>query len=404
MVLLAFSLQDQVEKYGAYVGVAAFFGLALLSLLYFAQAREVKRLRDWAGRAPERAAELEAMAIDHAEEARRKPAPAPPQPAAVPPVQRITAPAAPANGSVELEPAQVAALAFARAAGVRTPHPPRPHPAPVAAAPAEAPPTEVAGAGAATAAGDATAVADVATGNGHGSGGVPAPATPAARRAEAPPAETPSEPEPEPEPAGASPRPAAPLRQTPPPRRPAPPRRATAAGPPPRRESSARAIVFTALIGVVVLAVTAFAVIKLTGGGGGGHKPPPQPKVVNQSPTGTATSTPIAQATPALTKATTHVEVYNATTTPNLAGSVRDQLNTFGYNSANLDAATYTPNQQRQSSTVMYQRGDKPAAAAVAQSLGISDVRLIDTTTQQLLQQSGSKADVVVIVGADKSQ
>ena len=34
-------------------------GLAVLSLLYFAQAREVKRLREWAGRAPERAAELQ---------------------------------------------------------------------------------------------------------------------------------------------------------------------------------------------------------------------------------------------------------------------------------------------------------------------------------------------------------
>ena len=33
MVLIAFSLQDQVEKYGAYVGIAAFFGLAILSLL-----------------------------------------------------------------------------------------------------------------------------------------------------------------------------------------------------------------------------------------------------------------------------------------------------------------------------------------------------------------------------------
>ena len=41
--LLAFSLQDQVEKYGAYVGLAAFIGLAVLSLLYFAQARELKR-------------------------------------------------------------------------------------------------------------------------------------------------------------------------------------------------------------------------------------------------------------------------------------------------------------------------------------------------------------------------
>src|SRR5436189_2061504 len=58
MVLLAFSLQDQVEKYGAYVGIASFFGLAFLSLLYFAQAREVKRLREWAGRSPERDAEL----------------------------------------------------------------------------------------------------------------------------------------------------------------------------------------------------------------------------------------------------------------------------------------------------------------------------------------------------------
>ena len=46
MVFLAFSLQEQVEKYGAYIGIAAFFGLAVLTLLYFAQAREVKRLRE----------------------------------------------------------------------------------------------------------------------------------------------------------------------------------------------------------------------------------------------------------------------------------------------------------------------------------------------------------------------
>src|SRR3954449_2121263 len=102
MVVFAFSLQDQVEKYGAYVGIASFFGLAILSLLYFAQAREVRRLRDWAGRAPERAAEVEALAIAHAEEARRAPAPAPPQPANVPPVQRLPPAAAAANGAVEL--------------------------------------------------------------------------------------------------------------------------------------------------------------------------------------------------------------------------------------------------------------------------------------------------------------
>jgi hypothetical protein len=46
-----------VERVGSYVGLAAFLGLAILALLYFSQARDVRRLRDWAGRAPERAVE-----------------------------------------------------------------------------------------------------------------------------------------------------------------------------------------------------------------------------------------------------------------------------------------------------------------------------------------------------------
>src|SRR5215217_5656907 len=70
-LLFAFSLQHQVEKYGAYVGLAAFLGLAVLTVLYFAQARELKRLRDWAGRAPERAQELEARVVAQADELRR---------------------------------------------------------------------------------------------------------------------------------------------------------------------------------------------------------------------------------------------------------------------------------------------------------------------------------------------
>jgi hypothetical protein len=48
---------DLVERVGAYVGLAAFLGLAVLALLYFSQARDVRRLREWAGRAPERALE-----------------------------------------------------------------------------------------------------------------------------------------------------------------------------------------------------------------------------------------------------------------------------------------------------------------------------------------------------------
>lgn len=48
---------ELIEQIGAYLGVASFLGLAALALLYFSQARDVRRLRDWAGRAPERAAE-----------------------------------------------------------------------------------------------------------------------------------------------------------------------------------------------------------------------------------------------------------------------------------------------------------------------------------------------------------
>ena len=49
---------ELVERVGAYVGLAAFLGLAVLALLYFSQARDVRRLREWAGRAPERALEV----------------------------------------------------------------------------------------------------------------------------------------------------------------------------------------------------------------------------------------------------------------------------------------------------------------------------------------------------------
>src|SRR3954469_3918102 len=124
IIAAGLGLSDRIEKYGPYAGLAAVLGLAVLSLLYFAQAREVKRLREWAGRAPERAAEIEARAIAQAEEARRA------QEAPAPHPQQV---AAPLNGAVKLKPAEVAALAFARAAGVHAPHAPRPHAAPAVA-------------------------------------------------------------------------------------------------------------------------------------------------------------------------------------------------------------------------------------------------------------------------------
>lgn len=48
-------MSDLIDRIGPYVGVAAFLGLAFLAFLVIQQAREVRRLREWAGRAPERA-------------------------------------------------------------------------------------------------------------------------------------------------------------------------------------------------------------------------------------------------------------------------------------------------------------------------------------------------------------
>jgi LytR cell envelope-related transcriptional attenuator len=51
------TLLGVVQELGAAAGLAAVVGLAVLSALYVAHARDVKRLREWAGRAPELSAQ-----------------------------------------------------------------------------------------------------------------------------------------------------------------------------------------------------------------------------------------------------------------------------------------------------------------------------------------------------------
>ena len=61
---------DQIKDIGPMLGILAFVGLAVLVFLLIQQAREVRRLREWAGRAPERAiliAERDAAERDAAE-------------------------------------------------------------------------------------------------------------------------------------------------------------------------------------------------------------------------------------------------------------------------------------------------------------------------------------------------
>jgi hypothetical protein len=59
-----------IESIGPVLGVVAFLGLAILAFLLFQQGRDIRRLREWAGRAPERAQEA-AEAVQAAAEASR---------------------------------------------------------------------------------------------------------------------------------------------------------------------------------------------------------------------------------------------------------------------------------------------------------------------------------------------
>ncbi len=66
---------ELIKEIGAYAGLVAFLGLAVLALLSFAQGRDLRRLREWAGSAPERDNERKestsAAAAERAEEMRK---------------------------------------------------------------------------------------------------------------------------------------------------------------------------------------------------------------------------------------------------------------------------------------------------------------------------------------------
>ncbi len=64
-----------IKEIGAFAGLAAFLGLTVLALLSFTHGRDIRRLREWAGSAPERDAERKestsAAAAQRAEELRK---------------------------------------------------------------------------------------------------------------------------------------------------------------------------------------------------------------------------------------------------------------------------------------------------------------------------------------------
>src|SRR5919198_2702963 len=70
-----------IESIGPLLGIVAFLGLAVLAFLLFQQARDIRRLREWAGRAPERAREA-ADAVQAAADASRGDGEGPAEPVA----------------------------------------------------------------------------------------------------------------------------------------------------------------------------------------------------------------------------------------------------------------------------------------------------------------------------------
>jgi hypothetical protein len=67
-------LVHTIERIGSFAGLASFLGLAVFALLLFAHGRDIRRLRDWAGSAPEREQErfeaTQSIAAQRAEELR----------------------------------------------------------------------------------------------------------------------------------------------------------------------------------------------------------------------------------------------------------------------------------------------------------------------------------------------
>jgi hypothetical protein len=417
-LILAFSLQDQVEKYGAYVGLAAFIGLAVLTVLYFAQARELKRLRDWAGRAPERAAELQARVVAQAEESLRAPEvePAVERSGTVGPAQPVAQPAA-GNG---------------RQAGTPAPIPMGPRPAVAMAAAAARAESANASAKSANASaksakadsGEESAGADssdaeaasvvessdaeappvVDSSNAEAAPVEEEPATsgngvPAKPPADAPettiPRATPRpQPKPQPRPVPA----AAPLRASTT-RTATPPRRTTRRS---QRGDSSRTGLYT-LIGIVVLAIAIFVPVYFMVLSGDETTPPPNPIA---EPGGTPASDAGAGEGAAAARPDKVVVVLNGTSIEGLAGRERDTLIQAGY-ADGMIRIDNSDDQSRQDSLVLYAADERRQARDVSRLLDITRTEEIDEETQALADSSDDTgtlpADVVVVLGTDKA-
>jgi hypothetical protein len=334
-----------IEQIGSYAGLAAVVGLAVLSALYFSQARDVKRLRDWAGRAPERTVQ-QVTPVPGARPAAptgAKPAVGPAKP--VP--KKAPAPATPAAANQQPRPAP---------AGPRTP---APAPAPVGAQ-ASAP----AAAGA-------------------------KPATAAQGRVQGAPAAAPTPRPPiPPRPGtqgGAQARPGAPSH--------------TEVMPPWGEEQrppwyrrlvrSPRYIVLLVVGLLVVGGGAAFGVVRLTA--------EDEPASTQRAGDGGSDERRGGRGGPAIDPSTVTVSVLNGTTIPGLAAQIGDKIEAERFELGNVTNST---DQRRAESVILFAPGAEREAVAVGRKLKIDQREPINPESQAL----GGDATVVVVVGADQTQ
>ncbi len=454
-------MPEIVQEIGAYAGLASVVGLAVLSALYFSQARDVKRLREWAGRAPERA-EGEAPPVPGRVTA--QPARSPTQP----PV-----PGAPPTAARPAATPAAAAAAGARPATAPVP-PGRAGAATPAARPGQAVPAPSGGASG-SGAGPGTAVPVPAA----ASAGSVAPAKPAGpgvntgaqtegREAAPPQTPQPGTPVPEAAPANAgavkdgsaaadatkedatregAPKEGAPKedapkegvtkegtanagptvsRPAPSPPVPRPARAAapTAAGrpggptrpatgqpttviPPPRRQPWYRSVLSNPLYAVLAVAgvlivggAAAFGITQLVSDEGTDSSGGERAGAAGGDDTqdnGAAADNDGDQPRRAVRPANVTVAVLNGTTVPGLAATLADQVTSAGFSAGTV--ANFTNNQQLAESVVQYASGHEREAAAVGRRLGIDQRETATAASQEL----AGDATVIVIAGGDKA-
>jgi LytR cell envelope-related transcriptional attenuator len=381
VALFAVALSDTVVRVGAYGGLASVVGLGVLSLLYFAQAREVKRLREWAGRAPERAAELEQRVQADAQ-------------------RRVVAqPLSPATTAAQK--AEAARTAAAAALYAQVPPPPPPPP-PLVGPPGQLARPALPGAvPAAPAASASAAVTTPASESGTTAGSTTsAPGLPAATAAAATSAARQTgvaSPAPLPQENGTS------GQET---------RESAAARPDPPAPLSGSALfadedddggmstgrIVAIVVGAVAAVLaTVVVMVVLTSGDTPARKPNDFGSVSQAgSATPGSSSADGSPASSGVDRRETRVAVLNGTTQTGLARAVADKIEQAKFTIAgtenNADQAVPT-------TTVSYRAGNERAAQIVAQVIGIdsASVQAVDANTS-----AAADADVIVIVGADK--